>query len=82
MNILLVPLDLPIYLPSHKEAVKKTAPTYVCSIMAPFWFYCYCSNIEYHDNLVKISRNIVLMLFLLSHRSSLEPRGVGWGWGH
>ena len=31
-NILLVPLDSP----SHKEAVKKTAPTYVRSIMVAF----------------------------------------------
>ena len=70
--MLLVPLDLPIHLPSHKEPVKKTAPTYyVRSIMVPFlWFYCYRNNIEYRDNLVKISWNIVIMLFLLSHRPS------------
>ena len=74
-SILLVPLDLPIYLPS-KEAVKKTVPTYVHSTVvyngAILWFYCYRNKIEYRYNLVKILWNIVIMLFLLSHRPSTK----------
>ena len=34
-------------------------------------FYCYRNIFEYRDNLVKISWNIVIMLFLLSHRPTL-----------
>ena len=56
-------------LPSHKEPVKKTAPTYVRSIMMPF---CSFTVITYRDNLVKIWWNIVIMLFLLSHRPSTD----------
>ena len=52
MNILLVPLDLPIYLPRHKEAVKKTAPTYVRSIMVPFCVFF----------VIAILSNIVIIL--------------------
>ena len=65
-----IDMDLSIYLPSHKEAVKKTVPTYAHTYYngAILWFYCYRNIIEYRDNSVNISWNIVIMVFLLSHR--------------
>ena len=61
-----MPLDLPKYLPSHKEPVKKTAPTYVRSIMMPFCrLTVNRNNIEYRDfgeNIVEYRNNVISVI--------------------